>query len=305
MGEWFFNLWTFGYSLIVHIFSIVWFEHFFPFDNSPSTDRKFHPFGVAGVMLIWRVLQSFVVVYCDCVLLSQTVSSNESHCLYWKFCLVDYWTPFSRMCYRWYIDLMWYFSWTYLCLLGTWLLRFGGSVSGLSYVFPKSVLRKWRMVQLDHLIRKSVVLVEVRDSVGVYSTVSGPLVWVWSFRYNFRHLTLVFHCPLRRFLSSISFSISFLDPVFLMSVWRLQGLGTSVQSRCLWMCPMLMFSLSYRFQLVSTPFPLEWLPYFWESLFYVYFPVMGCSSPLSLPPYTSQTPSLEEHIVKDQEEKGR
>jgi hypothetical protein len=36
-----------------------------------------------------------------------------------------------------------------------------------------------------------------------------------------------------------------------------------------------------------------------------YFPVMGGSSPLSLPPSTSQTSSLEEHIAKGQEEKGR
>jgi hypothetical protein len=80
------------------------------------------------------------------------------------------------------------------------------------------------MVHFDHLIMKSVVLVEVRDSVGVCSTVSGPLVWVWSSRYNFRHLTLGFHCPLGRFFPPlrgtcvISFSISFLHPVSLMSV---------------------------------------------------------------------------------------
>jgi hypothetical protein len=36
-----------------------------------------------------------------------------------------------------------------------------------------------------------------------------------------------------------------------------------------------------------------------------YFPVMGGSSPLSLPPSTSQAPSLEDHIAKGQEEKGR
>jgi hypothetical protein len=36
-----------------------------------------------------------------------------------------------------------------------------------------------------------------------------------------------------------------------------------------------------------------------------YFPVMGGSSPLSLPPSTSQAPSLEEHKAKGQEEKGR
>ena len=36
-----------------------------------------------------------------------------------------------------------------------------------------------------------------------------------------------------------------------------------------------------------------------------YFPVMGGSSPLSLPPSTSQAPSLEEHIAKGQEEKGK
>ncbi len=36
-----------------------------------------------------------------------------------------------------------------------------------------------------------------------------------------------------------------------------------------------------------------------------YFPVMGGSSPLSLPPSTSQAPSLEEHVAKGQEEKGR
>ena len=36
-----------------------------------------------------------------------------------------------------------------------------------------------------------------------------------------------------------------------------------------------------------------------------YFPVKGGSSPLSLPPSTSQAPSLEEHKAKGQEEKGR
>jgi hypothetical protein len=36
-----------------------------------------------------------------------------------------------------------------------------------------------------------------------------------------------------------------------------------------------------------------------------YFPVMGGSSPLSLPISTSQAPSLEEHIAKGQEEKER
>ena len=34
-------------------------------------------------------------------------------------------------------------------------------------------------------------------------------------------------------------------------------------------------------------------------------PCLGGSSPLSLPPSTSQAPSLEEHIAKGQEEKGR
>jgi hypothetical protein len=45
--------------------------------------------------------------------------------------------------------------------------------------------------------------------------------------------------------------------------------------------------------------------YFWESYSKRYFPVMGGSSPLSLPPSTSQAPSLEEHKAKGQEEKGR
>jgi hypothetical protein len=68
---------------------------------------------------------------------------------------------------------------------------------------------------------------------------------------------------------------------------------------------MLILSLLSSFQLALEHLSQEFLPYFWESYSKRYFLVKGGSSPLSLPPSTSQAPSLEEHKAKGQEEKGR
>jgi hypothetical protein len=68
----------------------------------------------------------------------------------------------------------------------------------------------------------------------------------------------------------------------------------------------LCFSLYYRHSnLLSSIFPRIPAPISRNLYSKRCLPVMGGSSPLSLPPSTSQAPSLEEHIAKGQEEKER
>ena len=58
-------------------------------------------------------------------------------------------------------------------------------------------------------------------------------------------------------------------------------------------------------QLALWHFPYISYPCFWESRILSVFPSRTRSGPLSIPPSTSQAPSLEEHTVKGQEERGK